>query len=1096
MPNFFIDRPIFAWVVALFIILFGLLALPNMPIAQYPDVAPPSVEITATYPGASAEQLDESVTSLVEQELNGAVGMIYYSSTSSSTGRATITATFEPGTDPDMAQVEVQNRIRRVESRLPQQVLQQGLQVEKANAGFLMVGSLLSDNPELDRVALGDYMTRNVINEIRRVPGVGQAQLFAPERALRVWVDPAKLTGLNLLPSDVFAAINAQNAQVSAGTIGDRPSTPTQQITATVTVRGQLSTPEEFGNVILRANPDGSTVRLRDVARVEIGAQTYQFSSYQNGVEAAAFGVQLAPGANALATSEGVRAKLEELSEFFPAGVRYDVPYDTAPFVRISIEKVVYTLLEAIVLVFLVMFLFLQNIRYTLIPTIVVPIALLGTVAVLLVMGFSINVLTMFGMVLAIGILVDDAIIVVENTERLMAEEGLSPREAARKAMRQITGAIVGITLVLSAVFVPLAFMSGSVGVIYRQFSASMAVSILFSGFLALSLTPALCATLLKPIAHGPAHQRAIRRGPLGYMDRFFNWFNQFFDRTTHRYERGVRHVAGRTGRYMAVFALIVVVMGLLFVRLPTSFLPVEDQGSLLVDIQLPPNASANRTREVSRQIENYYLGDEATRREVAAAYASGDRARIEAATRDLTTTQRAVEKQIVINGFSFSGTGPNAGLSFVILRDWAERNAEQSAQAISQRAIVELMAMMGIKDGTVLSIVPPAIQGLGTSSGFDFRLQDRSGQGHAALQAAAEELMNKARQSGVIDPQSLRVAALPDAAQIEVQVDREKASALGVSFSDINQTLSISIGSTIVNDFPNQGRMQRVMIQADTDWRMAPEDILRLYVRNAQGEMVPMSAFATIDWTYGPVGVSRYNGYPSVNISGEGIAGVSSGTAMAEMERLARELPPGFGFEWTGQSLQELQSGAQAPMLLALAILVVFLVLAALYESWSIPLSVILVVPLGLVGAVLAVTLTGMDNDVFFKVGLITIIGLSAKNAILIVEFAKDLHAEGKELVEATIEAARLRFRPILMTSMAFGFGVIPLALATGASSASQRAVGVGVLGGITTATVLAIFLVPVFFIVVSRLFKPKTTTRDRYPTAFDAGDGAAQEH
>ncbi|MBS7457565.1 efflux RND transporter permease subunit [Coralloluteibacterium stylophorae] len=1099
MPNFFIDRPIFAWVVALFIILFGVLALPNLPIAQYPEVAPPSIEVTATYPGASAEQLDESVTSLVEQELNGAEGMIYYASTSSSSGRATISATFEPGTNPQLAQVEVQNRIRRVESRLPQQVLQQGLQVERANAGFLMVGSMLSDNPEIDRIALGDYATRNVINEIRRVPGVGQAQLFAPERALRVWIDPAKLTGLDLLPSDVFNAISAQNAQVSAGTIGDRPSTPTQQITATVTVRGQLSTPEEFGNIILRANPDGSTVRLRDVARVEVGAQTYQFMSYQNGVEAAAFGVQLAPGANALATSEGVRAKLEELSEYFPQGVRYDVPYDTAPFIEISIEKVIHTLVEAIVLVFLVMFLFLQNIRYTLIPTIVVPIALLGTLAVLYALGFSVNVLTMFGMVLAIGILVDDAIIVVENTERIMAEEGLTPREAVRKAMRQITAAIVGITLVLIAVFLPLAFMSGSVGVIYRQFSASMAISIAFSGFLALSLTPALCATLLKPISHGGEHQREVRRGPLGWMDRFFNWFNRFFDRSTHRYEGGVRHVIGRPKRYMLVFLAIVALMAVLFLRLPSSFLPVEDQGSLLVDIQLPPNAAANRTREASRQIENYYMGDPATRQRVAEAYASGDEDRIDEATEGLTPTQQAVEKMVMINGFSFSGTGPNAGLSFVILRDWAERDDEQSAQAIADRAIGELFAMSGIKDGTVFSVVPPAIQGLGTSSGFEFRLQDRAGLGHAALQAASQELMNKARQGGMIDPQSLRVASLPDAAQIQVEIDRQKASALGVSFADINQTLSISIGSTIVNDFPNQGRMQRVMIQADTGWRMAPEDILRLYVRNAQGEMVPMSAFATIDWVYGPVMVSRYNGYPSVNISGEGAAGVSSGAAMEEMARLADELPPGFGFEWTGQSLQEQQSGAQAPMLLGLSILVVFLVLAALYESWSIPLSVILVVPLGVLGAVLAVTLVGMPNDVFFKVGLITIIGLSAKNAILIIEFAKDLHAEGKDLLESTLEAARLRFRPILMTSLAFGFGVVPLALATGASSASQRAVGVGVLGGIVAATVLAVFLVPVFFVFVSNLFKPKPRYHDRYPTSFEPGrdhDAPAQEH
>jgi len=1083
MSNFFIDRPIFAWVVALFIILFGVLTLPNLPVAQYPEVAPPSIEITALYPGASAEQLDESVTSLVEQELNGAVGMIYYSSTSSSSGRATITATFEAGTDPDLAQVEVQNRIRRVESRLPQQVLQQGLQVEKANAGFLMVGAVLSDNGEYDHVGLGDYVTRNVINEVRRVSGVGQAQLFAPERAMRIWIDPAKLTGLGLAPSDIYNAVSAQNAQVSAGTLGDKPSTPSQQITATVMVKGQLSTPEAFGAIILRANTDGSTVRLRDVARVEVGAQTYQFNSWVNGKEAAAFGVQLAPGANALATSEAVRAKLEELSQYFPPGVHYEVPYDTAPFVRISIEKVIHTLVEAMILVFLVMFLFLQNVRYTVIPTIVVPIALLGMISVLGILGLSINVLTMFGMVLAIGILVDDAIIVVENTERIMVEGGEPPRVAVRKAMRQISGAIVGITLVLTAVFLPLAFMSGSVGVIYQQFSVSMAVSILFSGFLALSLTPALCATLLKQVTHSSEHRREVRRGLLGVSDRFFNWFNHSFDRTTVRYENGIRRVISAPMRYMAVFVAIVVVLVFLFLRLPTSFLPVEDQGSLLVDIQLPANASANRTAAVSRQIENYYLGPPEVREKIEQAEAAGDQERAEQLRSQLSITQQATTKEVVINGFSFSGTGPNAGISFVILRDWEERNEQQSAQAIADRGIAQLLANSGIKDGTVLSIVPPAIQGLGTSNGFEFRLQDRSGQGYSALKRASDELMAKARASGKINPQSLRVTALPDAAQLEVVVDREAASALGVSFADINQTLSYALGSAIINDFPNEGRMQRVIIQAETDWRMSPEDILKLNVANGAGDMVPMSSFATTDWTFGPVIVNRYNGYPAVFISGEGLPGVSSGEAMATMAELASEIGSGYGYEWTGQSLQEQESGAQAPMLLGLSVLVVFLVLAALYESWAIPLSVILVVPLGVLGSVIAVTLTGMPNDVFFKVGLITIIGLSAKNAILIVEFAKDQHAEGRTVFDATLEAARLRFRPILMTSLAFGFGVLPLAIASGASSASQRAVGVGVLGGIVAATVLAIFLVPVFFVVVNKIFKPKPNDPDAHP-------------
>ena len=1062
MPNFFIDRPIFAWVVALFIILLGVLAVPNLPIAQYPSVAPPTININATFPGASAQTLDESVTNLIEQELNGAAGLLYYASTSSSSGRAQITATFEAGTNPDLAQVEVQNRVSRVEPRLPQPVLQQGLRVEKANTGFLMVGSLSSQDPKIDRTTLADYITRNVINEIRRVPGVGLVQLFASERAMRVWVDPAKLTGFKLTAGDVFAAISAQNAQVSAGTMGDLPSPPSQQITATVNVQGQLATPEQFGNIVLRANPDGSTVRLRDVARAEIGPQTYQFSSYQNGRDTAAFAVQLAPDANALATSQGVRERLEQLSAYFPQGVTYDVPYDTAPFVRLSIKKVLETLAEAMVLVFLVMFLFLQNIRYTLIPTIVVPIALLGTLALMLPLGLSINVLTMFGMVLVIGILVDDAIIVVEATERIMAEEGLPPKEAARKAMSQISGAIVGITLVLTAVFVPLSFMGGSVGVIYRQFALSMAVSILFSGFLALSLSPALCATLLKPMAHGAEHQRDIRRGPLGWLDGFFNAFNHHFAGATRGYSRSVGSIVRRTGRYALLYAAIVAVMAFLFLRLPTAFLPVEDQGSILVDVQLPGNASANRTREVTRQVENYYLGERA------AGAAPGAQPSL---------TQQAVDKMVTITGFSFSGTGPNAAIAFVVLRDWAERGPQQSAQAIANRGLGELFAASGIRDGTVFSVVPPAIQGLGTSSGFEFRLQDRSGAGVPALKAAGNELLGKARRSPVLRAQSLRQTSLPDAAQLEIDVDRDAASALGVSFGDINSTLSIALGSALVNDFPNVGRMQRVMLQADAGWRMAPEEILQLQVRNARGAMVPLSAFAKAKWGHGPVLLARYNGYPALNISGEGAPGYSSGEAMAEMARLTGELPPGFGYEWTGQSFQEQRSGEQAPLLMGLSILVVFLVLAALYESWAIPFAVILVVPLGVIGAVLAVTLVGMPNDVFFKVGLITMIGLSAKNAILIVEFAKDLYAGGRPLLDSTVEAARLRFRPILMTSLAFGAGVLPLAIASGASSASQRAVGVGVLGGIITATVLAIFLVPMFFVVVTRLFRIQPT-------------------
>ncbi|MFA7664565.1 MAG: efflux RND transporter permease subunit [Burkholderiaceae bacterium] len=1027
MPQFFIDRPIFAWVVALFIILSGLLAIPNLPISQYPNVAPPSVEIRATYPGASAETVDQSVTSLIEQELNGATGMLYYESQSNSYGMAQITATFAPGTDPDMAMVDVQNRIKKAESRLPQIVMQMGLQVEKASSNFLLVATLSSQDGRLNQLALADYITRNVINEIRRVPGVGKAELYASQRAMRVWIDPARLLGYGLSTADVNAAIAAQNVQVPAGSIGDRPARDDQQVAASIVVRGLLSTPEEFGEIVLRANDDGSTVRLHDVARVEVGSENYQFGARLNGKETAAIAVQLAPGANALSTATAVSDKLDELSRYFPEGVVHAIPYDTAPFVRISIEQVVKTLAEAMVLVFLVMLVFLQNLRYTLIPTIVVPIALLGTFAVMLAAGFSINVLTMFGMVLAIGILVDDAIVVVENVERIMAEEGLSPRQATRKAMSQITGAIVGITLVLAAVFLPLAFMAGSVGIIYRQFSLSMATSILFSGFLALTLTPALCATLLKPVEAG-GHEK---KGPAG-------WFNRGFRRTTHHYESWVGSMVARVGRWMLVYALLVGVLVFSFLRLPTSFLPSEDQGFLITDVQLPAGATANRTESALEQLEAYYM------------------------------SRPAFRSIVAITGFSFSGMGQNAGLAFTVFKDWSERGPDESVQAEAARANGALY--MGVKDAQMFSLVPPAIPELGTASGFTFRLQDRGGLGHEALLAARNQLLAAVAESPVIA--YARVEGLEDAPQLRLDFDRQKASAMGVRFDAIAQTLSTSLGSATINDFVNVGRMQRVIVQADVASRMSPEAILDLNVPSTRGGMVPLSAFASTSWTTGPVQLVRYNGYPSYKLSGDAVPGLSTGQAMAEMERLVGQLPPGIGYEWTGQSLQERESGAQAPMLMALALIVVFLVLAALYESWAIPLSVLLIVPLGVVGAVLAVTLRGMPNDVFFKVGLITIIGLSAKNAILIVEFAKDLVAQGMGLRAAAVEAARLRFRPIVMTSLAFILGVLPLAIATGASSASQRAIGTGVMGGMIAATVLGVLLVPVFYVVVQRLF------------------------
>ena len=1044
MPSFFIDRPIFAWVVAIFIMIAGAIAIPLLPVAQYPKVAPPQITVQTNFPGASPEDIYQSVTRPIEEELNGVPGLLYFESTSEASGRINITITFTPGTPIGEAQVEVQNRISRVESRLPQAVVQQGMRIEQAGTGFLLVIALRSMDGSYDAVALGDYLNRNVIGEVRRIPGVGSAQLFATQRSMRIWMDPDKMVGLKLTSNDIINAIRAQNAQVAAGRIGAQPNPLTQQISATVLVQGQLSTPEAFGGIVLRANPDGSSVRLRDVATIEIGGESYNFSSRLNRQPTAAIAVQLSPTGNALSTSDAIHAKMNELARFFPPGMEYSIPYDTSPFVEVSIQKVLNTLVEAMVLVFLVMFLFLQNFRYTLIPTIVVPVALLGTCAVMYVTGFSINVLTMFAMVLAIGILVDDAIVVVENVERIMAEEGLSPRQATRKAMGQITGAIIGITLVLTAVFVPMAFFPGAVGIIYQQFSLTMVVSILFSGFLALSLTPALCATFLKPIAKGHHEKRG-----------FFGWFNRNFDKTSRGYSGLVGGVARRAGRFMIIYLALLAGLGWAYLRLPSSFLPGEDQGYLLVDIQAPPEASANRTADVVKEIENIFLAEE------------------------------AVERVFAISGFSFSGAGQNAALAFVTLKDWSVRGPENSATAIAARANGKLMQL---KDAIAFSLSPPPIQGLGTSSGFTFRLQDRGGVGQAALAAARDQFLAEARKSPVLA--GLRVEGLPDAAQVMLIIDREKANTFGVAFSDINATISANLGSSYVNDFPNAGRMQRVTVQAADGQRMQTNDLLNLNVRNVGGGMVPLSAFARVEWQKGPAQIVGYNGYPSVRIAGQAAPGFSSGDAIAEMQRIATNLPPGFGYEWTGQSLQEIQSGSQAPYLIALSIVFVFLLLAALYESWSIPIAVMLVVPLGVIGSVLAVTFRGMPNDVYFMVGLIAIIGLSAKNAILIIEFAKDLRAEGKSLYEATVEAAHLRFRPILMTSLAFTLGVVPLAIAKGASAASQNAIGTGVLGGMISATVLAIFFVPAFFVFVMSIFGSKSA-----PEKHDDGETRSHE-
>ncbi|MGU3576675.1 multidrug efflux RND transporter permease subunit [Brucellaceae bacterium C25G] len=1044
MAQFFIGRPIFAWVVAIFIIIAGLLAIPSLPVAQYPNVAPPQISIFTTYPGASPEDIYQSVTSPIEQELNSVDGLIYFESTSDSSGTIQISVTFEPGTDTAQASIDVQNAVRRVESRLPSIVSQQGVQIQEAGSGFLMLVALVSTDGQTDVVGLGDYLNRNVLGEIQRINGVGRAQVFASQRAMRIWIDPDKMVGLNLSVSDINNAISAQNAQVAAGRIGSRPNPINQQISATVLVKGQLATPEEFGSIVLRANPDGSSVRLRDVARIEIGAEAYSFSTQINGKPAAAIAVQLSPTGNAMETATAVKAKMEELSRFFPAGIEYLVPYDTSPFVAISIEKVMHTLLEAMLLVFVVMFIFLQNFRYTIIPTLIVPIALLGTCAIMLVSGFSINVLTMFAMVLAIGILVDDAIVVVENVERIMAEEGLPPKEATRKAMSQISGAIIGITLVLSAVFIPMAFFPGAVGVIYQQFSLTMVVSILFSGFLALSLTPALCATFLKPIPKGHHEKKG-----------FFGWFNRRFDAGTKRYANGVNWIVHRSGRFMLIYVALVGGLAYLFMQLPSSFLPNEDQGFVLVDIQTPPEASTNRTDIVAGEIDKIF------------------------------TDEEAVDNRTIIHGYSFSGFGENAALAFVTLKDWSERYADNSANAISQRVN---KVLGGLPDAISFALSPPPIQGLGNSGGFTFRLQDRSGAGQTALINAANQMMEAATNSPVLA--GMRTEGMPAAAQLLINIDREKANTFGVTFAEINSTISANLGSSYINDFPNAGRMQRVTVQADDQKRMTPEDVLNLNVANSKGGMVPLRSFANVEWQKGSSQIVGYNGYPAIRFAGDAAPGYSSGAAIAEMERIAQQLPVGFGYEWSGQSLQEIQSGSQAPFLVGLTIIFIFLLLSALYESWSIPLSVMLVVPLGVIGSVLAVMLRDMPNDVYFKVGLITIIGLSAKNAILIIEFAKDLREQGRPLIEATVEACKLRFRPILMTSLAFTLGVVPLAIATGASAASQNAIGTGVLGGMVTATVLAVYFVPVFFVFIMQLFKvpnekPHSEVSAREPSA-----------
>ena len=1038
MSKFFIHRPIFAWVIAIFVIIAGIVSIKQLPVAQYPSVAPPTIRVIAAYPGATASTMDESVLSLIEREMNGAEGLMYMQSQSTSTGTGQLTLTFSPETDPNMAQVEVQNRLKSAEPRLPDTVKQLGVRVDKASSSFLMIVAFSSETDRVTSDDIADYVNRNVLPEVQRTDGVGAAQLFAAGRAMRVWVDPVKLEGLGLSISEVNAAIASQNVQISGGALGGTPSVAGQAINATIIVPGQMSTPEEFGEIIVRAKDSGATVRLRDVARVELGIENYNFGSRLNGKPAVALAVQLNSTGNALATAQAIRDKLHTLEPFLPEGVKWTVPYDTSTFVSISIEKVVHTLLEAILLVFIVMFVFLQNIRYTLIPTLVVPIALLGTFAALNALGMSINILAMFAMVLVIGIVVDDAIVVVENVERIMAEEGLSPLNATIKAMSQIQGAVVGITVILVSVFLPLAFFSGAVGNIYRQFAVVMAISIAFSGFFALTLTPALCATLLKPIPKGHHDKKT------GFFGPFFNWFNRNFSKASKKYESGMVRVVRRSWQVMVVYLAIIAGVWVLFTKLPTAFLPVEDQGYVIINTQLPGGATVERTGEVMKTVEDYIL------------------------------KQPEVENIVSIMGFNFSGQGQNVALAFATLKDWSERKASGSdAAGISARASKEFSK---IRDGFVIAVTPPAIPELGSSNGFSFRLQDRGGKGHAALLQARNQLMGMAMQSKILA--GVRPDGLEDAPQWKIKIDRDAAYAQGVTVSSIASTLAATLGSANVSDFPNQGYVQWVTVQAEPSRRMQPDDVMRLTVPNSKGQMVPLSTVASAEWTTGPVQVTRYNGYLAMPITGQAAEGYSSGQAMAEMTKIAAKLPEGFGFEWTGQSLDEIKAGSQSAMLYAFSILAVFLCLAALYESWSIPLSVMLVVPLGVLGVLLGVNMRGLSNDIYFQVGLITVIGLSAKNAILIVEFAKDLQAEGRSIVKSALMAAHLRFRPILMTSLAFILGVVPLFFASGASAASQRAIGTGVLWGMLIGTILAVVMVPVFFVVVRTLFGRKANS------------------
>jgi len=1026
MPRFFIARPIFAIVIAILIMLAGGLSIARLAIEQYPTIAPPSIQVSATYPGASATTVENTVVQVIEQQISGVDHLMYLSATSDDFGQATITLAFEPGTDPDIAQVQVQNKLQLAVPLLPPQVQQAGIRVTKSGTAFLMVAAFVSSDPHLSKYDIADYVVSHVQDPVSRIDGVGNINVFGTQYAMRIWLDPTRLNAYSLTPLDVTNALQNQNVQISGGQLGGTPAPAAQRLTASITEATLLRTPAEFGRILLKVSPDGSQVRLSDVARIELGAENFNVDNKYNGQSAAGIAVQLAAGSNALATAEAVRARLTELSKYFPAGLRIEYPYDTTPFVKVSLEEVVKTLLEGIVLVFLVMYLFLQNLRATLIPTIAVPVVLLGTFGVLAAVGFTINTLSMFGLVLAIGLLVDDAIVVVENVERIIAEEHLSPREATKKAMGQITGALMGVAVVLSAVFVPMAFSAGSVGGIYRQFSLTIVAAMALSVFVALSLTPALGATLLRG-----ERQRASRG--------FFGWFNEQFEMGRDRYVQGAHHVIARSGRWLLIYAGIIGAVALMLWKLPTSFLPDEDQGYIMVQVQGPPGSTQGHTAQALAEVSDYLLHQES----------------------------KMVDAVFTINGSNYAGRGQNQGQLFVHFRDWSQRTtADLSARALINRVAARFAAD---GDAIIVPVNPPPIRELGTASGFDLELEDRGGLGHDALMHARDQLLAAAKQEPSLA--LVRANGLEDNPTFKIDVDREKASALGVSPSDVDQSFSIAWGSRYVDNFlDTDGRVKKVFVQADEPFRMNPDDLRLHYVRNSAGAMVPISEFATGKWTFGPPKLERYNGVPSVEIQGQAAQGYSTGDALATMERLAAQLPSGIGYEWTGLSLQEKQSGKQAPLLYAISILVVFLSLAALYESWFIPVAVILVVPLGVAGALASAFMFGMSNDVYFQVGLLTTIGLSAKNAILIVEFARNLHAEGKSLIDAAIEAAHLRLRPILMTSMAFVLGVFPLAVATGPGSASRNAIGTGVIGGMLCATFVATFLIPMFFVVIGK--------------------------